>query len=47
MEELEVILTLEEIGKAIDSLIYGKAPGNDGIPRPDQALQYHHFAAFV
>ena len=33
MEELEAIPTLEEIGKAIYSLTYGKAPGNDGIPQ--------------
>ena len=47
MEELEAIPTLQEIGKAINSLTYSKAPGNDGIPRPDQALQDHHFAVFT
>ena len=31
MEELEAIPTLQEIGKAINSLTYSKAPGNDGI----------------
>ena len=33
MEELEAIPTLQEIGKAINSLTYSKAPGNDGIPQ--------------
>ena len=31
MEEWEATPTLEEIGKAINSLTNGKAPGNDGI----------------
>ena len=31
MEELEATPTLEEIGKAINSFTYGKAPGNDDI----------------
>ena len=34
MEELVAIPLLEDLGKAIDSLTCGKAPGNDGIP-PD------------
>ena len=34
MEELDTDPTLEELYKAIDSLIFGKAPGNNGIP-PD------------
>ena len=32
MEELDAIPLLEDLGKAIDSLTCGKAPGNDGIP---------------
>ena len=41
MEELDDPPTTEELGKAIDSLASGKAPGNDGIPdlhpcRPEQ-----------
>ena len=31
-EELDDSPTTEELGKAIDSLASGKAPGNDGIP---------------
>ena len=34
MEELDIEPTLEKLGKAIDSLASGKAPGSDGIP-PD------------
>ena len=32
MEELDTPPTLEELSKAIDSLVCGKAPGKDGIP---------------
>ncbi|XP_076035992.1 uncharacterized protein LOC143021955 [Oratosquilla oratoria] len=32
MEELDAEPTIAELGKAIDSLASGKAPGNDGIP---------------
>ena len=34
MEELDALPTVEELGKAIDSLAAGKAPGSDGLP-PD------------
>ena len=34
MEELDMEPTVEKLGKAIDSLASGKAPGSDGIP-PD------------
>ena len=39
MEELDAEPTLEEFGKAIDSLACGKAPGMDGIP-PDLVKRY-------
>ena len=45
MEELEAIPTLEEIGKAIDSLTYGKAPGNDGIPQTGSSIAIPPFCS--
>ena len=39
MEELDAEPTLEELGKAIDSLACGKAPGTDGI-LPDLVKRY-------
>ncbi|XP_076035995.1 uncharacterized protein LOC143021958 [Oratosquilla oratoria] len=47
MEELDVPPSIDELGKAIDSLASGKAPGNDGIP-PDvvkagkSTVLHHH-----
>ena len=38
MEELDAVPTEDELSKAIDSLVSGKAPGNDSIP-PDLLKQ--------
>jgi len=47
MGELDAELTLENLRKAIDSLASGKAPGRNGIPRPDEALQNHLIVSII